>query len=280
MQRIGMPVNLHIPIIHMNMLPSKIISLKISAENGNRNIPVLIGLWVIHLFITMTEVLSSFRFQEISKCDWHIVRSEVWRSWEPEDTGGQWDFSLSIKAAGDSKGKGSRTIKHTCEFLHKSFNWPRQCRTDPRYQKGAIPAHARAHSWDLIRGRPAALRQDGEPIQMCAEHPRWQQTFSQSTCFIFSPDSSDGCSGWAQITILFQHLSKYRSCPANGNTNALPDQIHVCARVGVLNMRDICLKARSHCAPVPKHANDLHENKLRICVHVNMCVYSSVNDGQ
>lgn len=95
------------------------------------------------------------------------------------------------------------------------------------YQKGAISGprtHAHAHSWDPIRGRPAALWQDAEPIQMCMKWSRWQQCFH---LFYFPLDPPRGHTGCARITIRFQHLSKYGSCPTNGNTNVPPDQIHM-----------------------------------------------------
>lgn len=45
--------------------------------------------------------------------------------------------------------------------------------------------------------------------------------------FYFPLDPPRGHTGWARITIRFQRLSKYGSCPTNGNTNVPPDQIHM-----------------------------------------------------
>lgn len=99
------------------------------------------------------------------------------------------------------------------------------------YQKGAVGgARTRTQLRSDTRTTSCALTG-------CRVDPDVHETLEMTTVlftehlFYFPLDPPRGHSGWARITIRFQHLSKYGSCPTNGNTNAPPDQIHMRERV-------------------------------------------------
>lgn len=121
------------------------------------------------------------------------------------------------------------------------------------YQNGAISGpHTHTHTQLRSDTRTTSCALTG-----CRADPDVHEAIDMTTVlftkhlFYFPPDPPRGHTGWARITIRFQHLSKYGSCPTNGNTNVPPDQIHMwdgqaCDRA------HLCKSSGVLCALLPK----------------------------